>query len=126
MPSPVTPTTVGALTPHLFVPTLERPVRAKQHRLSPHTRIIPHRHRWAQISVSLNGALHLTSPQGTLIAPPSHAVWIPAGPRHSVAMVEAMASSEWTRASIPPAAHRPFGIDSTRLASTIAMFGVSA
>lgn len=88
MPYPVTATTVGALTPHLFVPTLERPVRAKQHRLSPHTRIIPHRHRWAQISVSLNGALHLTSPQGTLIAPPSHAVWIPAGPRHSVAMVE--------------------------------------
>ena len=63
-------------------------MRAKQHRLSPHTKIIPHQHCWAQISVSVNGAMHLTSPQGTLIVPPSHAVWVPAGPVHSMTMIE--------------------------------------
>jgi hypothetical protein len=79
---------VEALHPHLFMPTPERPVRAKQHRLSARTRVIPHSHRWAQISVSLDGVLHLAAPQGTLIAPPSKAVWIPPGLVHAVAMVE--------------------------------------
>lgn len=79
---------VEALSPHLFVPTHERPVRAKQHRLSARTRVIPHSHSWAQISVSLNGVLHMAAPQGTLIAPPSKAVWIPPGLVHAVAMVE--------------------------------------
>ena len=32
---------VEALHPHLFVPTPQRPVRAKQHRLSARTRVIP-------------------------------------------------------------------------------------
>ncbi|CAB5680246.1 HTH-type transcriptional repressor of iron proteins A [Delftia tsuruhatensis] len=80
--------TVEALFPHLFVPTRERPVRAKQHHLSARTRVIPHTHSWAQISVSLDGVLHLAAPQGTLIAPPSKAVWIPPGLVHAVAMVE--------------------------------------
>lgn len=79
---------VEALHPHLFMPTPERPVRAKQHRLSARTRVIPHSHSWAQISVSLDGVLHLAAPQGTLIAPPSKAVWIPPGLVHAVAMVE--------------------------------------
>jgi AraC-like DNA-binding protein len=79
---------VEALFPHLYVPTRERPVRAKQHRLSARTRVIPHSHSWAQIAVSLNGVLHLSAPQGTLIAPPSKAVWIPPGHVHAVAMVE--------------------------------------
>ncbi|WP_245587235.1 AraC family transcriptional regulator [Comamonas composti] len=79
---------VEALSPHLYRPTLQRPVRAKQHRLSARTRVIPHRHDWAQIAVSLDGVLHLSAPQGTLIAPPSKAVWIPPGLVHAVAMVE--------------------------------------
>ena len=81
-------TTVDALTPHLFKPTELRPLRAKQHWLSAHTKVIPHQHNWAQISISFNGAMHLTSPHGTLIAPQSHAVWIPAGPVHSLSMVK--------------------------------------
>ncbi|SOE39510.1 AraC family transcriptional regulator [Delftia acidovorans] len=79
---------VEALHPHLFVPTPQRPVRAKQHRLSARTRVIPHSHSWAQIAISLDGVLHLSAPQGTLIAPPSKAVWIPPGLVHAVAMVE--------------------------------------
>src|SRR5256885_2100793 len=64
---------VEALHPPLFVPTPQRPVRAKQHRLSARTRVIPHSHSWAQIAISLDGVLHLSAPQGTLIAPPSKA-----------------------------------------------------
>ena len=81
-------TAVDALTPHLFKPTAQRPLRAKQHRLTAQTKVIPHQHPWAQISLSLNGAMHLESPQGTLMAPQSHVVWIPAGPVHSLSMVK--------------------------------------
>lgn len=54
---------VEALHPHLFVPTPQRPVRAKQHRLSARTRVIPHSHSWAQIAISLDGVLHLSAPR---------------------------------------------------------------
>lgn len=79
---------IEALYPDQYVPTRERPVRAKHHRLSARTQVVPHRHDWAQLAVSLNGVLHLSAPQGTLIAPPSKAVWIPPGLVHAVAMVE--------------------------------------
>lgn len=84
------PTTIplGPLTPHLYAPSKERPVRAKVHRLRTDQRVVPHDHPWAQVAVSATGVVRLTVEHGTYIAPPSRAVWIPAGVEHAVSVVE--------------------------------------
>ncbi|RQP23533.1 AraC family transcriptional regulator [Piscinibacter terrae] len=79
---------LGPLTPHLYAPSKERPVRAKVHRLRTDQRVVPHDHPWAQVAVSATGVVRLTVQHGTYIAPPSRAVWIPAGVQHAVSVVE--------------------------------------
>jgi AraC-like DNA-binding protein len=80
---------VGPLTPHLYVPSAERPLRAKERRLSAETRVVPHRHPWAQVALSATGVLRLTVDRGSYIVPPSRALWIPPGVEHAVTVVEA-------------------------------------
>jgi len=79
---------VESLTPHLFVPSRERPVRAKHRELRADTQVRPHSHPWAQVAISTTGVLRLTVPRGTYIVPPSRALWIPPGVEHAVTMVE--------------------------------------
>ncbi len=79
---------VESLTPHLFVPSRERPVRAKYWLLRAATQVRPHSHSWAQVAVSTSGVLRLTVEGGTFIVPPSRALWIPPGMEHAVTMVE--------------------------------------
>lgn len=79
---------VESLTPDLFTPTRERPVRVKYRRLRADTQIIPHHHPWAQVAISTSGVIRLGVPTGTYIVPPSRAVWIPPGVEHMVTMVE--------------------------------------
>ncbi|MBV2217348.1 MAG: helix-turn-helix transcriptional regulator [Diaphorobacter sp.] len=79
---------VESLTPHLFVPSRERPVRAKHRELRADTQVRPHSHPWAQVAISTTGVLRLTVPRGTDIVPPSRALWIPPGVEHAVTMVE--------------------------------------
>ena len=79
---------VGPLTPHLYMPDATRPVRAKRQRLSTDTRVVPHRHDWAQLAVSATGVVRLTVAHGTYIVPPSRALWIPPGVEHAVSVVE--------------------------------------
>ncbi|PTD97584.1 AraC family transcriptional regulator [Pseudothauera lacus] len=96
MPSPspsapaaqAAPAPVTAVTPHLFVPTRERPVRAKVRQLCAATQVLPHRHAWAQMAISTTGVIRLSVPRGTYIVPPSRALWIPPGVEHAVTMVE--------------------------------------
>ena len=82
------PSYVEALTPHLFVPSRARPVRAKHRELSADTHVRPHIHPWAQMAISTSGVLRLTVPHGAYIVPPSRALWIPPGVEHAVTMVE--------------------------------------
>ena len=82
------PSYVEALTPHLFVPSRARPVRAKHRELSADTHVRPHSHPWAQMAISTSGVLRLTVPHGAYIVPPSRALWIPPGVEHAVTMVE--------------------------------------
>lgn len=82
------PARVAAVTPHLFVPTRERPVRAKLRQLSAATQVLPHSHAWAQMAISTTGVIRLSVPRGTYIVPPSRALWIPPGVEHAVTMVE--------------------------------------
>lgn len=79
---------IGPLTPHLFAPDSQRPVRAKQHHLRIDTRVVPHSHPWAQLCLSRTGVVRLTVPHGTFIVPPSRALWIPPGVEHAVTVVE--------------------------------------
>ena len=79
---------VESLTPHLFVPSRARPVRAKHRELRADTHVRPHSHPWAQVAISTSGVLRLTVPHGAYIVPPSRALWIPPGVEHAVTMVE--------------------------------------
>ncbi|WP_453932666.1 AraC family transcriptional regulator [Acidovorax temperans] len=79
---------VDSMTPHLFVPTAQRPVRAKARQLRADTQVMPHSHPWAQVAISTTGVIQLTVDRGTYIVPPSRALWIPPGMEHAVTMVE--------------------------------------
>lgn len=78
---------IGPLTPHLFVPTAQRPVRAKVHHLRTDVIVQPHSHPWAQVAFSFTGVTRLTVADGTFIVPPSRALWIPAGVEHAVTVL---------------------------------------
>lgn len=79
---------VDSLTPELFVPSTQRPVRAKLRWLAADTQVVPHSHPWAQVAISTTGVIRLTVDRGTFIVPPSRALWIPPGVEHAVTMVE--------------------------------------
>ncbi|TDS81539.1 AraC-like DNA-binding protein [Comamonas sp. JUb58] len=79
---------VDSLTPHLFVPTADRPVRAKLRELSGDTQVLPHQHAWAQLAISVTGTVHLRVPSATFVVPPRRALWIPPGVEHAVTLVE--------------------------------------
>ena len=79
---------VETLTPHLYIPSAQRPVRAKCRWLEADTQVKPHRHPWGQLAISTTGTIRLTVAQGTYIVPPSRALWIPPGVEHAVTMVE--------------------------------------
>src|SRR5688572_13324663 len=79
---------IGPLTPHLYVPTTQRPLRAKQHRMATDTRVVPHHHPWGQLALSPSGVVRLTVEHGTYLVPPSRALWVPPGVEHAVTVVE--------------------------------------
>ena len=78
---------IGPLTPHLFTPSAERPVRIKCHRLTPDQFVVPHAHEWAQFAFSTTGVTRLTTAGGSYIVPPSRALWIPPGVEHAVTVL---------------------------------------
>ncbi len=75
--------------PQRFVPTRERPVRAKSRHLQPDTEITPHSHAWAQVVVCASGVARITAGHGTYLVPAWRAVWIPPHVEHLVSVVEA-------------------------------------
>lgn len=85
---PAAATRGGPLTPHLFTPTPERPLRAKRHTLATDSRVAPHSHAWAQLAWSATGVMRLTAERGTYLVPPSRAVWVPPGVEHAITVVE--------------------------------------
>lgn len=86
-PTPA-PTHVLPVDAQRFAPSAERPVRVRARRLKADTRIVPHRHAWAQVAFSNTGVLRVTAENHTYIVPPSRAVWIPPGTEHVVTVVE--------------------------------------
>lgn len=84
---------IGPLTPHLYMPSAERPLRAKLHHLSTDTRVVPHRHPWGQLALSRTGVVRLTVESGSFIVPPSRALWVPPGVEHALTVLEDAALS---------------------------------
>nr|WP_236580587.1 helix-turn-helix transcriptional regulator [Rubrivivax sp. A210] len=74
--------------PVRYGPDAERPLRVRARHLAADTRIVPHRHAWAQVVFSATGVLRVTAGDHTYIVPPSRAVWIPPGCEHAVTVVE--------------------------------------
>ena len=79
---------VRPLTSHLYMPSVQRPLRANLQHFSADTRVVPHRHPWAQLAVSATGVVRLTVDKGTYIVPASRALWIPPGVEHAVTVLE--------------------------------------
>lgn len=52
--------------------------------------VAPHRHRRGQLLYAASGVVAVSTPEGTWVAPPERAVWIPAGTQHAVRMVGAV------------------------------------
>ena len=52
---------VDSLTPHLYLPTADRPLRAKMRHLQAETKVVPHHHEWPQLTFSLNGVCRLST-----------------------------------------------------------------
>ncbi|MBP6901818.1 MAG: helix-turn-helix transcriptional regulator [Burkholderiaceae bacterium] len=85
---PEPPDPLPPLTPHLYAPSAERPLRAKRRRLSATQSVVPHRHGWAQLAFCADGVTRLTAEDGTYLVPPSRALWIPPGTEHAVTVLE--------------------------------------
>jgi AraC-like DNA-binding protein len=74
--------------PRRYVPTAERPVRAKLRRLAADAKIVPHHHDWAQVAISITGVTRITAGHSTYLVPACRAVWIPPGVEHVVTVIE--------------------------------------
>jgi AraC-like DNA-binding protein len=64
--------------------TLPRPVYGHLHGLPNRAIGQRHRHPWAQFSYAVRGVLEVITDSARYMAPPLHAVWVPAGAPHAV------------------------------------------
>ncbi|MEJ6023529.1 AraC family transcriptional regulator [Ramlibacter sp. PS4R-6] len=78
-----------------FRPTRQRPVRVRARSMAADTHFEPHRHSWSQLAYCATGIVQVTAQreagsddEATFIVPPSRAVWIAPGARHSVHVLE--------------------------------------
>lgn len=76
------------LDPAVHAPSAAHPVWVRKRALRAATRIVPHRHPWAQVAFSATGVVRLTVPDHTFIVPPTRVVWVPPDVEHFVSVVE--------------------------------------
>ena len=79
---------------HPYQPSARRPVRVRARSMQADSHFEPHSHAWSQLAYCATGIVQVTSEQrgrdeATYIVPPSRAVWIAPGARHSVHVLEA-------------------------------------
>ncbi len=63
---------------------LPRPLFARNESLANATGTPRHTHDWVQLSYAIRGVLHVHTREGSFVAPPQRAVWIPAQTEHEV------------------------------------------
>ncbi len=81
-------TLVPPIDPAAFAPTPERPLRGKLRTLHRQAQIQWHRHDWAQLVFSSEGAIHVQAGDNTYIVPPSRAVWVAPNVEHTTGAIE--------------------------------------
>lgn len=84
--------------------TLPRPVYGHVLGLANHAIGQRHRHPWGQLSYAAHGVIEVITDSGRYVAPPLHAVWVPAGAAHAVRRFE---GTEIRSLYIAPAAFAP-------------------
>lgn len=63
---------------------LPRPVFSRNESLAPGMWTDLHHHPWHQLSYAISGVLNVQTAQGSYVAPPTYAVWIPRNTEHKV------------------------------------------
>ncbi|MET0517763.1 MAG: helix-turn-helix transcriptional regulator [Burkholderiaceae bacterium] len=81
--SPVLPGAASRRTVPLLK-ALPRALYSRHERLAPGSVAEAHEHDWGQLSYASSGVLEVRTEAGGFVAPPRHAVWVPAGCRHEV------------------------------------------
>jgi AraC-like DNA-binding protein/quercetin dioxygenase-like cupin family protein len=71
-----------------FRPDGARPVRVRARSMQADAHFEPHSHAWAQLAYCASGIVQVSAERSTYIVPPSRAVWIAPGVRHSVHVLE--------------------------------------
>lgn len=69
-----------------------RPVLAYGNDYPPDHEVAPHVHRRAQLLHAISGVMMVEAEEGAWVVPPERAVWIPAGTRHRVRTIGAVAT----------------------------------
>lgn len=64
--------------------TLPRALYSRHERLAPGSIAVAHSHDWGQLSYASSGVLEVRTETGGFVAPPRHAVWVPARCEHEV------------------------------------------
>lgn len=85
-PRPAQSVPLGDTDP--FRPDRARPVRVRARTMRVDTHFEPHSHGWAQLAYCSSGVVQVSAERSTYIVPPSRAVWIAPGVRHSVHVLE--------------------------------------
>jgi len=68
--------------------TLPRPIFPRVEALTQPSWVRVHAHEWVQLSYATRGVLGVRTRQGSYLAPPQRAIWIPPGLEHSVVTTE--------------------------------------
>ena len=79
---------VPPIDPQAYAPTPERPLRGKVRVLREQAQIQLHRHEWAQLVFSSEGAIRVQAGDNTYIVPPSRAVWVAPNVEHTTGAIE--------------------------------------
>jgi AraC-like DNA-binding protein len=66
------------------ITTLPRPIFARVEALVQPSFVRDHSHTWGQLSYATRGVLGVRTRQGSYLAPPQRAIWVPPGLEHSV------------------------------------------
>lgn len=64
--------------------SLPRALYSRHESLAPGSVAEAHSHAWGQLSYALSGVLEVRTSEGGFVAPPRHAVWVPAALEHEV------------------------------------------
>jgi len=64
--------------------SLPRPVYSRAESLSAGSWTVPHTHQWVQFTYAVSGVLQVRTQEGSYVAPPHRALWLPAGLAHHV------------------------------------------